>query len=556
MQIQEITIRNLGVIDAVQLRLAPGLTVITGETGAGKTMLVTALQLALGARADANLVREGAERASVDVLCRDAKGLQAFADAGDGAVIVTREIPANGRSVARIDARPVAVATLEELFGRHVEVHAQHTHVRLSRSDTQRELLDRYAGSEHALALAAYIESFDAFLALRRRYDAQQISVADRNREAERLRFEIEEIANAAIVQPDDDEIDERIARLAYADQLAEAARSAGMLLDADHGAGAVGQAVQQLRHVRALDAELAAMADTAAGFSEEMVLLSRALRQYADLRDTDPNALQVLQERKHVLNQLQRKYGASLDEVVRYAVDATQQLAQFDADDPKQLQQACDVALLRAKALGAVVTAGRQRAAQELVGVVTTHLADLGMPHAAFFVQVAAQELHRHGGDQISFLLAPNPGEQAQPIAAAVSGGERSRVALAIEVALADVDDADVLVFDEVDAGIGGQTALAVGEKLARLAAPQSGRARQVMCVTHLAQLAVFADMHHVVEKQVHNGRTQTTVRQVADADREAELSRLLGGVVAAEGVEHARVLIQTAQTRLAGKN
>lgn len=556
MQIQEITIRNLGVIDAVQLRFAPGLTVITGETGAGKTMLVTALQLALGARADANLVRDGAERASIDVLCRDAPDLQLFAASADGEVIVTREIPATGRSVARIDARPVPVATLEDLFGRHVEVHAQHTHVRLSRSDTQRDLLDRYAGTEHAAALREYQQSFDDYQNLSRRYDEQQVSAAERLRETERLQFEVEEIAETSIVLPDDEEIDERIARLAYADQLAEAARAASVLLDADHGAGAIGEAVQQLRHVREFDAELAEIADTAAAFSEEIVLLARTLRQYADMLDTDPHALATLQERKQVLSQLQRKYGATLREVLAYAADADLRLAQFAADDPTNLEQERAAALQRVNTLGAVVTAGRQRGAQELQSVVAAHLADLGMPHAAFFVQVLPHEPQRHGADQVSYLLAPNPGEQAQPIADAVSGGERSRVALAIEVALADIDDADVLVFDEVDAGIGGQTALAVGEKLARLAAPTSGRPRQVMCVTHLAQLAVFADLHHVVEKQVHDGRTRTTVRQVADADREAELSRLLGGVVAAEGVEHARVLIETARARLAGRN
>lgn len=556
MHIQEITIRNLGVIDAVQLRFSPGLTVITGETGAGKTMLVTALQLALGARADANLVRDGAERASIDVLCRDAPDLQSFADSTDGEVIVTREIPANGRSIARIDARPVPVATLEELFGRHVEVHAQHTHVRLSRSDTQRELLDRYAGVEHARTLTEYQAAFDQYHALKRRYDEQQASTAQRAREAERLRLEIEEIANASIVLPDDEDIDDRIARLAYADQLAEAARLASMLLDADHGAGAIGEAVQQLRHVRDFDAELAAIADTAATFSEEIVLLSRTLRQYADMLDTDPQALAALQERKHVLSQLQRKYGATLQDVLHYASEATTQLAQLDADDPATLEQERDVALQHVHTVGELVTAGRTKAAKALQAVVATHLADLGMPHAAFVVQVLPHEPQRHGANDVSFLLAPNPGEPAQPIADAVSGGERSRVALAIEVALADIDDADVLVFDEVDAGIGGQTAFAVGEKLARLAAPKSGRARQVMCVTHLAQLAVFADLHHVVEKQVHDGRTRTTVRQVAESDREQELSRLLGGVVAAEGIDHARVLIETARARLAVQN
>ena len=555
MQIQEITIRNLGVIDAVQVAFAPGLTVITGETGAGKTMLVTALQLALGARADQNLVRDGADKATIDVLCLDTPTTE-LTDAPDGHTIITREIPATGRSVARIDGRPVPVALLEELFGRRVEVHAQHTHVRLSRSDTQRDLLDRYAGDEHAATVARYQKAFDNYQTMSRRYDEQQATASERVREVERLTFEIEEIEAAEIMLPDDNDVDERIARLAHADQLAAAARTASVLLDADHSAGAVGEAVQELRHAAGYDPALADIADTAAGFTEELVLLSRTLRQYADTLDTDPATLNVLQERKQVLSTLMRKYGATLQDVLAYASTAKQTLTQFASDDPAILLQERADALRVVQEAGASITHGRRQAAKQLQTVVASHLADLGMPHAAFVVDVADQDPQRNGCDKITFLLAPNPGESAQPIADAVSGGERSRVALAIEVALADVDDADVLVFDEVDAGIGGQTALAVGEKLARLAAPQVGRQRQVMCVTHLAQLAVFADVHHVVEKQVQDGRTRTTVRQVADEKREEELSRLLGGVVATEGVEHARVLMQTARTRLANQN
>jgi DNA repair protein RecN (Recombination protein N) len=553
-QIQDITIRNLGVIEAVELRIAPGFTVITGETGAGKTMLVTALQLALGARADQQLVRDGAEKATIDVVCvqMDANDLL---DGDTDETIVTREILAQGRAVARLNGRPVPVATVEELFRAHVGIHAQHTHMRLSRADTQRDLLDRYAGDEHQQHVSRYAATYDTYQQLSRRYEAREASAVERVREHARLQFEVEEIEAAAIVLPDDQQLDEQIARLAHADQLADAARRASVLLDADHGANAIGDALQQLKAVRDVDPQLAATADTLAGLAEEVVLVSRELRSYAEALDTDPTALAVLQERKQQLAGLCRKYGPTLDDVVAYEAQARDTLARFDADDLQTLTVQRDDAFAAMEAAAEVVRTGRKRAAIALADDVQAHLADLGMPYATFTVTVTEAGAHRHGMDEVLFLLAANPGEPAVSIADAVSGGERSRVALAIEVALADVDDADVLVFDEVDAGIGGKTALAVGEKLARLADGSNGRKRQVMCVTHLAQLAVFADRHYVVEKQVRDGRTHTAVRAVADDDREHELSRLLGGVVAQEGVEHARVLIETARARLTGQ-
>lgn len=555
MQIHEITIRNLGVIDTVQLALAPGLTVVTGETGAGKTMLVTALQLALGARADQQFVREGAAQATIDVICLDPP-TSPLVESGLREAIISREIPANGRSIARVNGRPVAVATLDDLFGRHVEVHAQHSHVRLSQSTTQRELLDRYAGSEHADCLTRYAETFEQWHAAQQRYDAVLASAAERAREHDRLQFEVAEINAAEIDVVNDDKLDDQIARLAHAEQLADAARNASIKLDIDHGAAALAEAIQQLKSVRAYDDDLDRIADELSALTDEVVLLARRLRMYAESLDTDTQGLAELQERKHLLQGLRRKFGATLDDVLAYAADATRTLATFEADDPAALAALRDTHHTELLRCAKAVRAGRQRAAHQLSGEITAHLVDLGMPHATFHIDVAPGEPRRHGMDQVIFQLAANPGEPPRPIADAVSGGERSRVALAVEVALADVDDADVLVFDEVDAGIGGETALAVGEKLARLAGGINGRRRQVMCVTHLAQLAVFADRHYVVEKAVRDGRTHTAVRAVETDQREQELSRLLGGVVATAGVEHARLLMQTAKARLAQQN
>ncbi|MEX2626305.1 MAG: hypothetical protein WD225_05440, partial [Ilumatobacteraceae bacterium] len=272
-----------------------------------------------------------------------------------------------------------------------------------------------------------------------------------------------------------------------------------------------------------------------------------------------DPSRLAELQERRRLINQLLRKYGPDLAAVLAYAEEANERLSRLeaeeaDADDLEQRVAAADAEVI---ALGQDVHRGRALAAERLDAVVDGHLEELGMPHARFEVEVVLDddaEPAAEGMDRIRFLLAANPGEPSRPLAQAASGGERSRVSLAVEVALADVDDARVLVFDEVDAGIGGATALAVGQKLARLAHGGDGRPRQVLCVTHLAQLAAFADVHYVVEKGLAGGRTVTSTRRVAPDDRAAELARMLGGeATAAAGLEHARELLAQARQRTA---
>jgi len=451
--IEELHIRGLGVIEEAQLALAPGLTVVTGETGAGKTMVVTALELLLGARADSGLVRAGATAALVEaVVDPPPEEAAAWQDGDGGALLVTRELPAEGRSRARIAGRLAPVSALADVLGSHVEVHGQHVHVRLSRPEVQRGLLDRYAGEEHHTILEGYRQAHRSLRELERRRELLDEGAGERAREREQLRAEVAEI-DAARLDPDrDPDLDHELDVLANAEELR-------------------------------LAAEEAAEVDV-----------------------------------------------AELDGRIEEARASAGQLA-------------------------AELRAGRLTAGEGLSRSVESHLADLAMPEARFRVDIEPLpdgELTADGADRVTFVLAPNPGEQARPVGQAASGGERSRVSLAVEVALADVDDARVLVFDEVDAGIGGATAMAVGEKLARLAAGPAGERRQVLCVTHLAQLAAFADVHHVVDKQVEGGRTMTRARSVADEDRVAELARMLGGdPEAAAGLEHARELLETARRR-----
>jgi DNA repair protein RecN (Recombination protein N) len=559
--IDELHIRGLGVIEDATLRLAPGLTVVTGETGAGKTMLVTALELLLGARADTGLVRSGAEVALAEaVIAPPPPEAADWLGEGDEVLVVSREIPADGRSRARLGGRLAPVSALAEVLGRHVEVHAQHEHVRLTRPDVQRRLLDRYAGDPHARTLASYREAHGVWRELARRRERLDADARERARELDRLRFEVAEIDAARLDPAVDGDLGRELELLAHAEEVQLAAAAAAAALGSDGAQEPVGVAVDALRRLLVDDVTLDGLRSRLDALAAEVAELAVDVRAYGESTEADPQRLAELQERQALVRQLTRKYGADIAAVLDYADSARRRLGELEGEeaDAGELDERLAEQEATVRALADDVRRGRRAAAERLAEVVDGHLTDLAMPHGRFQVAVDALEdgeLTADGADRVTFLLAPNPGEPARPLAQASSGGERSRVSLAVEVALADVDDASVLVFDEVDAGIGGATAMAVGEKLARLAAGSSGRPRQVLCVTHLAQLAAFADVHHVVEKGLRGGRTVTTTRQVADDDRIPELSRMLGGdPTASAGLEHARELLDVARERRTG--
>jgi DNA repair protein RecN (Recombination protein N) len=556
--LEELAIRGLGVIEQATLELSPGLTVVTGETGAGKTMVVTALELLLGARADTSLIRSGAGSAVASAVVRPVpSGAEAWIGADSDELVVSRELRAEGRSRARVAGTLAPVSALAEVLGRHVEVHAQHEHVRLARPDVQRALLDRSAGAPHARVLDRYRDAYGRWRELTDRRDRLTADARERARELDRLRAELTEIDAAALDPERDGSIDLELDRLANAEDLRVAASEAAVALGADGAGEPLGVAVAALRRLAVDDPALVELTDRAAALAAEVTELAVDVRTYGEDVDADPEHLATLQERKSVLQSLTRKYGPDVTAVLAYADEARGRLAVLGAAeaDAGALDDRVAGAADEVASLAEDVRRGRRHAAEALVATVDGHLGDLGMPHASFRVEVeplADGELAADGGDRVTFLLAPNPGEPARPIAQAASGGERSRVSLAVEVALADVDDIAVLVFDEVDAGIGGATAMAVGEKLARLTAGTEGRRRQVLCVTHLAQIAAFADVHHVVEKGVRAGRTVTTTRRIAEDDRVAELARMLGGEASTTaGLEHARELLSRASER-----
>lgn len=568
--IEELHIRGLGVIEDSTLRLGPGLTVITGETGAGKTMLVTALQLLLGARASTDLVRQGTEAALVEAVVRVPEPLPAppsdtaEEDAGmlrelwglaeDGAIIVSREIPAEGRNRARVGGRLVPTATLAALLGPLIDIHGQHEHVRLEQPAVQRRLLDAYGGPEHAAVLATHRAAHAAWAEAARRVRLVRDGV-----EARRARLAMLVAEREAIdaVRPDaeqDATLDQDIERLANADGLREALTGAHAAAGPSGALDALGAAVAALRRAPVDDPVLVELGERLRGISRD---LSEVVAELAALRDdieADDARLDALQGRKRALMPLLRRFGPGIGELLAHREAVASEIAELEGleADASGVDAALDEAHRTLVASGSALTAARNAIGERLAGSVAAHLAELGLAHAR--LQVGLRPLDAptaDGADRVELLLAANPGEPAVRLADAASGGERSRVALALEVVLTADRERSVLVFDEVDAGVGGATALAVGEKLARLAHGAAGvPARQVLCVTHLAQVAAHADAHHLVEKRVEDGRTVTRVHPVGESDRAHVLAHMLGGDATAEaGLEHARALLRAAR-------
>lgn len=576
--LEEIRIRGLGVIDDALLELAPGLTVLTGETGAGKTMVLTGLGLLLGGRADAALVRTGAQRAEVEgrvVIDPGSPVARRVADAGgelDGdALLLHRVLAPEGRSRAFVGGRAVPVGLLAELADDLVAVHGQSDQQRLLAPARQRDALDRYAGAQALTLLERYATVYARMREVRAERDEVTARAAEREREADMLRFGLAEVGKAAPAEGEENELAARIERLTHAETLRTAATTAHDALAGDpaadtaadtaqDAAGLVAGARRALEAAAAHDPTLAGLADRLAEASYLLADIGTDLASYAAGVEADPVALDQAAERQAVLAGLTRRYGESIADVLTWASRAEQRLADLDGADEREKhlaaeEQQCRVELTElAERLSAARTASAERFAAE----VTAELTDLAMPHARVSVAVSQREntegsadvLHLGGRplvygpfgvDDVEIRLAPHPGAPPRPLHRGASGGELSRVMLAIEAVFAGADPVPTFVFDEVDAGIGGRAAVEVGRRLARLA-----RSAQVVVVTHLPQVAAFADRHLLVTKTDDGLVTRSGVTTLHDDARTRELSRMLAGLEGSElGRAHAEELL-----------
>ena len=569
--LEELRIQGLGVIEDAVLEFSAGLTVVTGETGAGKTMVVQGLALLFGGRADAGRVRPGAARAVVEgrlVLAPGHLALDRAVDAGgdvdDEVLLVSRSVGADGRSRAHLGGRSVPVSVLAGLAESLVAVHGQSDQQRLLQPARQRGALDRYAG-------AAVLDRRDRFAGLWARWNDLRATTTqlraeavERTREAELLRLGLAEIEAVAPQPAEDRGLAETIERLSNADDLRAAAAAAQQALTGDDAGEAV-DALQLLTAARrgleqaaAHDPALGLLAARAAETTFLVSDLAQELASYTAQVDADPGRLAASQERLAVLTALLRRHRVEqLDSVLDWAGAASTRLVELDgtADRVEVLEKEAEAVRSTLGLLAAELTAARVEAAGRFGAAVSVELSGLAMPHAYVQASVTQQAgdlpvggrclaAGAHGVDEVELLLVPHPGAPPRALGKGASGGELSRIMLAVEVVFAGSDPVPLMIFDEVDAGVGGRAAVEVGRRLARLA-----RDHQVVVVTHLPQVAAYADRHLQVDKSVSGSITSSGVRVLDDGERVAELSRMLAGLDSGLARGHAEELLAAAQ-------
>ncbi|WP_375003433.1 DNA repair protein RecN [Aeromicrobium sp. CTD01-1L150] len=556
---QHLKLSSLGVIDSAELELDSGFTVITGETGAGKTMVVTALGLLRGDRADLGLVRHGAERASVSasITVPEATDVERSVTAAGGeldgdVVVLGRVLSAQGRSRAVAGGATVPAALLTTLTDELLAVHGQSDQHRLLRPAAQRAALDHLAGDALQKVLDEYVPAFTRWKEIETELSALRDHARERAQELEMLKHGLEEVAAVEPVPGEEEELRAEEGRLAHAEALVRAATTAHALLTADDdGTDArtlVASATAALQEAAGHDDGL----DDLAGRVREIgILLDEVgadLGSYSAGVEMDPARLSVVQERLAALTSLQRRYGPSLEDVLEWSRVSEARVHSLDHDDDTitALEAERDQLLPSLRDLAERLGEIRRETAGRLAELTEAELAQLSMPSAQLHVEVStSEELRAHGCDDVELLFAANNGAPPRPLAKGASGGELSRLMLALEVVLADRTSVPTLVFDEVDAGIGGRAAVEVGRRLSRLA-----EHAQVLAVTHLPQVAAFADHHFHVAKDDDGQVTSSTVRRLPDHERVDELARMLAGQDdSAAAQEHARELLDLAE-------
>ena len=530
----ELTVTDLALIDRLRLELGEGLNVITGETGAGKSLLIDALGLARGARADTSLVRHGADVARVEALF----------DRIPEALIAVREVAASGRSTARLDDEAVTAARLGDEVGPLVEIHGQHDQQRLLDERWQRDLLDGFGG--HALLRAAMAEAVERWRANRTALAELALDPREVGRRLELLEHEAAEIAAARLRPGEADEIKARLAAAQHGEAIARGsvALSEALLGEGNGARDVTAVAMREARGLARVDARFEPLAERLAGLEAELEDVAHEVRGLAETVDHDPAALAALEERLGLIYALERRYGDDEAAVIAHGERASAEAQRLSGlEGERARREAEDAALLAvvAEAAGRLSTA-RRAAAGALAEAVGSVLVELGFPDGVFDVGLGRRAAGRDepaielagdavafdaaGADHVVYRLAPNPGEPPRPLAKIASGGELSRVALAVKQVLAEADATPTLVFDEVDTGIGGRSADPVGRTLWTLA-----RRHQVLCVTHLPQIAAHADVHFRITKRERDGRTVTDVERLDHEGRIVELAQMLGG-------------------------
>ena len=527
-------IENIAIIEAADIEFAPGFNALTGETGAGKSIVIDSLSAVLGQRTSRELIRTGAEKAFVSAAfsgtvpeLTETLGIQPEAD---GTLLLQREIQTDGKNVCRVNGRPVTVGQLRALGARLLNIHGQHDGQQLLDEEQHIVYLDSF-GKTEAL-INAYTEKYKHFTDIRRQISALQMDEAEKARRVDTLQYQIEELRRAKLKPGEEEELTARRGMLRNAEKFLDAVAGADYALNGDDSGGgalsALRQAQDALGGVRHLDDAFGQLYERLGEAYSEVYDIAATVEDKRGELDVSPGELDRVESRMDLLYRLKKKYGATVEDMLDYQARCEAELAQIEdaGDTLVRLEQALSKAEKAARQAAQALSDARKAAAEQLTAQILTELQQLDMGKIRFAVDFAEKPLDSDGMDTVRFLMSANVGEELRPIHKIASGGELARIMLAMKNVLSEQDHVGTMVFDEVDTGVSGRAAQKVAEKMARIS-----RRKQVLCVTHLPQLAAMADTHFSVEKGERGGRTYTEVRRLDREQRRQELARLTGG-------------------------
>lgn len=527
-------IENIAIIEAADIEFAPGFNALTGETGAGKSIVIDSLSAVLGQRTSRELIRTGAEKAFVSAAfsgmapeLTEELGIQPEAD---GTLLLQREIQTDGKNVCRVNGRPVTVGQLRALGARLLNIHGQHDGQQLLDEEQHIVYLDSF-GRVESLAIT-YAEKYKNFTDIRRQIGALQMDEAEKARRVDTLQYQIEELKRAKLKPGEEEELTARRGMLRNAEKFLDAVAGADYALNGDDSGGgalsALRQAQDALSGVRHLDDAFGQLYERLGEAYSEVYDIAATVEDKRGELDVSPGELDRVESRMDLLYRLKKKYGATVEDMLDYQARCEAELAQIEdaGDTLARLEQALSKAEKEARQAAQALSDARKAAAERLTAQILTELQQLDMGKIRFAVDFAEKPLDSDGMDTVRFLMSANVGEELRPIHKIASGGELARIMLAMKNVLSEQDHVGTMVFDEVDTGVSGRAAQKVAEKMARIS-----RRKQVLCVTHLPQLAAMADTHFSVEKGERGGRTYTEVRRLDREQRRRELARLTGG-------------------------
>lgn len=527
-------IENIAIIEAADIEFAPGFNALTGETGAGKSIVIDSLSAVLGQRTSRELIRTGAEKAFVSAAfsgmapeLTEELGIQPEAD---GTLLLQREIQTDGKNVCRVNGRPVTVGQLRALGARLLNIHGQHDGQQLLDEEQHIVYLDSF-GRVESLAIT-YAEKYKNFTDIRRQIGALQMDEAEKARRVDTLQYQIEELRRAKLTPGEEEELTARRGMLRNAEKFLDAVAGADYALNGDDSGGgalsALRQAQDALSGVRHLDDAFGQLYERLGETYSEVYDIAATVEDKRGELDVSPGELDRVESRMDLLYRLKKKYGATVEDMLDYQARCEAELAQIEdaGDTLARLEQALSKAEKEARQAAQALSDARKAAADRLTAQILTELQQLDMGKIRFAVDFAEKPLDSDGMDMVRFLMSANVGEELRPIHKIASGGELARIMLAMKNVLSEQDHVGTMVFDEVDTGVSGRAAQKVAEKMARIS-----RRKQVLCVTHLPQLAAMADTHFSVEKGERGGRTYTEVRRLDREQRRRELARLTGG-------------------------